>query len=393
MRLRSHLHTRLYVWGFWVLWILQIQSAQAYEPEHSEDYFPIYELADFWQVYDEKYESYVPYIESRHQSPKSMSFWLELKAFKEQQLVFYAQEEMYLLINNHLCREIKQEGWQVLSIDSLAEHYNQDKVFCSFYDEKRRLPLPSLYIGLATGKKQRKDSNPVDAQEFVNLNIYAKYLKYFTILVSGIILLLYTWILNTNTKQFFSFFTARSSLSALSRKDQNVIHRPLNPSNLLLMSVHAMVIGMCLLLIYQISFIDAGGEDWPLGVLGFYYLLAIALVVGLIALKYSGIHFFGLLLGVEREVQQTHFYEYFRLSMLFYAVFAVGIFYAVVTLPPAWIGQALALKYFVFFFHLIQAGLVSFFVIKQVALKSLYLFYYLCITELVPLLVAFKWLF
>ncbi len=381
----------------WILGLLLGLCANTYAKQNFQDGFlKIYDLEDEWQVYDTKYNSYVPYIEDRHVDSKTASFWLDTQKYKGYSLTLYSPKDVFIFINKKLCKEVTQEGWITFSIDSLQQAFDQKKkLFFTFYDRGYRLPLKSVHIGyfkedFITTKKTKKQESKIQEK-----SRYLSGVKDFMIIIGGVLLGVFTLLWNFHPKTFLSYYSFRSSVSSLSRKDISLISKPFNAINLLFLALHALVISLFFMLaqkdvtgILNVSF-KLVNANYDFVSLLANYALFFAIVFGLIFLKYILLKVFGILLSLEK-IEYTHFYEYMRLSKLFYTI---AVIFPVFMLISAEEYITELNKYFIYFvigFHFVQTMLVSFYVNKRVQFKNLYLFYYLCSTELTPLLIGIK---
>ena len=375
----------LYLWVFGIIpWEIYAQNLS-----YPEEYHVVYNLSDDWQVYDENYGAYVPYIAKRHKNSKAMSFWLDLEQFQGDKLVFLAYEGNYLMINNTLCKQFNRQGWHALDIDSLGNIYKDKHIFCSFYDELPRLPLPGLFIAhLKTSSINKQEETEVRNNLFQAKSRKRTNFKYFITLQILLLMLFYTTTLNYHPKSLKGYFNWRSSLSRVSRIDSNLIYKNINGVTLLILTGHALIIA----LVYEILFGNTQNVQQEYTMVSGYtgYLQKFVWIMILIVMKYIFTTSLGLVLNMEKGLSQVHFFEYFRLSMLFYSILAIVVVFFNISFPSMDIQRIIV--WVILLFHLIQAFLVSFYVLKQIRYTSLYLFYYLCITELIPLMVGIKFL-
>lgn len=354
------------------------------------------DVSEDWLVYDESYGGYVPYMKNRHTQLKTLSFWLPAESYKPYRLLFYAQQNSYLYIQKKLACQFKKTGWHNFSIDSLQQKYGQNALFCTLYDAQYKLPLPAITIVMRQEKNTEIRATSETPKSSLDRTPRSPDYKDWAILTLALIGILHTILYNYNSKTFFSFFSLKSSLSTLSRKDPNLINKPFNGINFLYLSVHGFSISYFYILwaIYQ---------DNTLGVLPFsfkysfltlflshayYWLLVLGLLVG----KLVSIWLFGRLLSIERQVALIHYFEYMRFSYLGYSAW-IALASIVFCCYGEYNFYFFAFSfYFILFFHLIQGILVSFFLTRQLPLLNLYIFYYLCATELTPWLIGVKML-
>jgi hypothetical protein len=396
---QGHYNLKYVLLAFLSVFGFSATTSTAKNIEMPQNYTILQDLTEDWLVYDDSYGGYVPYMKNRHTKLKTLSFWLEVEKYKAYRLLFFAEKDTYLYIDKRLAYKFDKTGWHHLSVDSLQKVYQNPHLFCTFYDAQYRLPLPTLAIVIHAAGKQASNME-TDRQEkitFLDRTPRPEDYKDWGLLSFLVIVILYTVLFNYNPKIFSSFFSERSSLSTRSRKDPNLIQKPLNMVNFIYMGVH----GLLLSYFYMLWAVVVDNQaqflwiPFKSSVLGltinqfYYWLLAWGILVGKMLL----LLFFGRLLSVDRQVIHVHLFEYVRFSYLFYTAWAILgalVFCAYSEYNVAFFNLS---TYFIVFFHLFQAIRVSFFVIKQIPFLNLYIFYYLCTTELTPWLIGVKLLF
>jgi len=384
------------LWLFRLILLLSSESsvvAQTKKVDFPEEYLLSYTLGDDWQVYDEKYKEYVPYIPLRHGNSKSMGLWIEPSSFAHQDVVLYSLPDTYLFINQRLAAYYPVEGWASYSLDSLGQIYGTKPFFCTLYDDTQRLPIPQIFIGFRQVKTQKAENKIKIAPDFPIIERISQNYKYVLIFSFLMGLAGYTLLLNYSPKSFWSYFSFRSSLSSLAQKDNNLINKPVNNFNL----IFVFVLSIWLSIYFETFFgltdrvsLYSGQSIWFRNP----WMLQVLLILGLNSLfflKYAGLTFFGLLLNIPKTTIRIHFFEYLRTLCLYYTFAGLGI----ITLVGGFeylLGHSFiqVMLYLTLIFHIIQSFGIVYLIIKQLTFKSLYLFYYLCIAELVPILIGAK---
>jgi len=369
--------------------------SQEKQKTFNPNYTIINNLDDEWQVFDEKYDGYVPYIEARHQNPKIISFWLDLEKYKTYDLLFFSPEsKTYLFINNGLSKELKTNTWISLKIDSLAKKYKDNKIFCTFYSPLSSLPPKNLYIGqnknLAliskAGIKQKEDWFELKSKELV-------YKIDFVVTIFFLILLLYAFFYKYYPKELLEYFSLNY---ARFRNDElGAVLKPFMTIYLLIIMGHVLVVtffyifaqkNFANILYTNLSFLYTGQS---LGVTMLNFVILFLIVIAIFITKYILLWLASNILNLE-SIINIHFYEYFRLSYLFYSFFVLILVICFLAFNVFFPYLASFSLYILVIFHITQTLITSFIITQKVEFKNLYLFYYLCITELTPILIGVK---
>jgi hypothetical protein len=377
-------------------WLIFSPPAISQDINPPKNYTRIKNLIDTWLVYDNKYQGHIPYISGRHQHPKAMSFWLDLPQYTRYELLLYSFPNTYLLVNNTLCRKITHKGWLILRLDSLQKIHGKQPLFCTIYDNEQRLPLAAIFVGVRHQYHLNNTQNTSQAVTLDRRNRADDY-KDTVILLMLFVVGVYAGLWNYNHKLLSNFFSRYSSLSIASKKDMLLINKPLGTINLLFLGGHSLVVALFYLLMSLLTPRQSPSyftSDFllPDGVLYSYAYLTLT-IFGIFILKYLFVTFFGNLLNVLQNSQQTHFFEYIRLSGIFYTGSCLITMFFFISYPKFYTVFYEFYSYLIFLFHVLQAIVMCIYVYKQTEMRNLYLFYYLCITEATPLLIGIKLLF
>ncbi|MCS6822021.1 MAG: DUF4271 domain-containing protein [Microscillaceae bacterium] len=382
-----------FVFALWAMVLLMAQ-AKAQVQLLPENYFIISDLTESYQVYDEKYESYVPYIKRVYQNTQTISAWLPLHKNKPYTLLLYAYPKTYFFIDKKLVYKFDKEGWYFFSIDSLARIKNKSHLFLTFYHEDYRLPLPTLCIA---SKQTVTDKLAKKTKEPISLQILQRQKKVIRDVITSIFLLVlvvFTLVWIYYRKNFLRYYSLRSSRSVLIRNEILLMSKPFSLANLILVLFLSLVIGFVYVLIRQekaLSILQINNTYWADNI-GFWWLFYLAISICIFALlifKYVLNWFFANLLGLEKIVN-IHYFEYIRLSYLFYPNFALFLILLYLSFPYRVTQIVPYMPYIFVSFYVLQIIFLLFYIYHSLNSKKLYIFYYLCITELTLFLMSIK---
>jgi hypothetical protein len=352
----------------------------------SLDNFAVAELTDDWLYYDEEFKTFFPYLNGKSTRPKSLSQLIDLDKYKSYSLNFIAAPGLTLFIDNKLYYRNESnsvENAKIL-IDQIVGPANIEKELLTFYHPNGKLPLDNLFIGHTSNEKivnvsQVKPSLLL-SREFSNKqNVF--------ILTFLVILCVIAIIRNRYPKKFYEFFRFGNVLPF---SDEDVVWDLTNVPILLMVLVNALCSGLILFLIQ---------ENFNLSTLKFinvFYnkpFIGIALVSGmfffLYILKFIYLKILGWIFNLSGLVK-IQFFELMKVSL------KINLFLTIVTMImycSAYINFKLDFDYFFnftiisLFIVLLRVGYVSF---KLSGFRNIYLFSYLCTTEILPLLIIVK---
>ena len=353
-------------------------------------YYPVHDFRDDFQVYDEKAKAYVPYIVEQHTSQTALSAYVDLESNRHYSLLISTPQDGYLFINAALKRKLKASQWQVLSVDSLYRVYHQPEIFLTLYGNPG-LDDKQLFIGYPKSATQK----PVVLSDD-NLSVRPRaQAVYHNFLGVGLLFLLAThaFLFTVYRRAFQRFYSLRDLVSLRAQEESFLINRPLSSVNMLF------TLNLSFIIAYLIVFVQSRNLDvftsrsllmseqrfgW---VAGEFLLLTGIAFMSLLG-KYVMLKVLGGLYKLQ-SIINTHYFKILQSSLLFFTVLTLILAIVAYNTPTmAWSQNSLLLPLSVF--YLARLGLLYFVIRSLEPIKNLYLFSYLCIVELIPLIIGLR---
>ena len=362
-------------------------------PIDSANYVPFQDLEAEWQVYDDKYKAYVPYVSARHKGTKTISFWLDTEKFKPYHLIIKLKKDEYFFINQQLHQIIGKDGWQAYKIDSLQKLYNDKKIFLTFYNKSASVGLTRSFIGVFSLKIiDKKTTKNVEnsLQEYFRQKINNPRTS-IIILLGTLIFAFYTLLWNIYPRHFYNFLNIKKLFSLARREDENALNKPLSAGNVLF------VLGCVLLAAYfGLMFQEVQTYKLPFFVREgsifadiYNYLIFVLAFAVLIMGKLFLIVFLEKLLGLDK-ISNAHFYEHVRFSQILYVLLCgLGLYYFVVNPYQMLIFKTLSS--IILLFGFISRSIFLWIHVNKISgMRNIYLISYLCASEIIPVLIYIK---
>lgn len=352
-------------------------------------YYPVHNFQDDFQVYDEASKAYVPYIAEQHADQTALSAYVDLESNRHYNLLIRTQKDGYLFINAALKKQLVAGQWTVLSIDSLFRVYRQPEIFLTIYGAPG-ISGKRLFIGYPKSATQR----PVILRDD-NLSVRPRpFSVYDNFLSLGLLFLLAThaFLFSFYHRAFLRFYSLRDFFSLRAQEESFLINRPLSSTNILF------VVNLSFVVAYLIVFVQSRnldvfvsrqllGEQNLVAVLWEFLALSGISFVALMG-KYLALEVIGNLYKLKNSIN-VHFFKVLQSSMLFFTLLALLlVILAYNTAITTWSESMLLIPLLVFY-----TGRLAFLYIvirSQEAIKNLYLFSYLCIVELIPLIIGLR---
>ncbi|MCU0438622.1 MAG: DUF4271 domain-containing protein [Raineya sp.] len=346
----------------------------------------IVDLKDYWLYYDATYNSYISYISNNHQQDKLIHFWLKPKQFRQYKLILEFKEDTYLYINHKIQQKYKQ-GVQSISLDSLSQIYSQESLFITLYGS-----VESCLIGIPSYQTKKMDEVP----ELINKNNIQQYRKHITFYIL-IILIIYTLVKQYDTKMLVEYLQLNKFFQVQRRQDNPLFIRVFQNNNLLFLCTYAILTGTFFHLLdatnqgssllifqkYNNQNLNLSWANWGIWV-GLLMLWTFA--------KYIIIWASANLLSVSKLIN-LHFYEYIRISHFFYLILTLGLLLLGLHLPHQISSWYNIFKTILVFAYVVRTIILWYNTNSFSEFRKLDFFSYLCVSEIIPLMIYIKMLF
>lgn len=373
--------------------LFSLQKATAKGGIGPEDsYYLVHDYQDDWQVFDSRYKAYVPYVREQHKGYNSFSLFFDIENYKGYKLLYRSERENYLFIDATLQKKLSNNSWVVLDIDSLQQASHKTKLFLTIYGTNTNVEDIIIQIGNKISKSQKT----AEIEESL-LTILPRELSPFqNFFVIGLLILacLYAFLYNFQPKSFQRFFSIRDLLTLSKRDESFVVNKPFDIGNILFVVNLSFTLGFILMLItheksdfFLASNILREGET--LGTLLLNFIEIVIIVFAAMILKYFVLKVLSNLYRLD-NITNIHYFKIIQASSIFFLLILIVLTFSTISNPEI---IRSANKYFfvpILLFFVLRLVLLYFTINKMATLKNLYLFSYLCIIELIPLIVGVR---
>lgn len=353
-------------------------------------YYPVRNFRDDFLVYDEGTKVYIPYITEQHADETALSAYIDLESNRHYSLLISTRRDGYLFINAALKRKLRANEWQVLSIDSLFRVYREPEIFLTIYGAPG-LTDKQLFIGYPKSATQKQVVLSDD-----NLSIRPRpRTVYDDFLSVGLVFLLAThaFLYAFYQRAFQRYYSLGDLLSLRAQEESFLINRPLSSTNLLFTLNLSFVIAYLIVFVQSRNLEVFDSRTLLLGnqqfgwVAGEFFLVGGLAFVSLIS-KYFLLEVMGGLYKLQ-DIIYVHYFKVLQSSLLFFTCCAFVLNIVTYNAPMlTWVPNMLLLP--LVGFYIARLMLLYFTIRSLEPIKNLYLFSYLCIVELIPLIVGIR---
>ncbi len=358
-------------------------------------------LSSDWLVYDSRAALYVPFVADYHTQSKAIYLKINNKRLNPGYLCFKPKQKASLYIKQHFIRYCNAREWQNIRLDSLyaLEKDKSIELTLFFGDEPSgRIKAPTTYI---LAKPFRESEAPVtttpntlvlNEQTEEEESIYKKVLNrasevdHYIMAFALVSLLIISSGLN-KLHPVFSTLAMRQIVSALNAPKS--VTKRLDAALVFAYTIfYALLTALFLLTLqrYGAFFQKFPLSNTALSKLFMNSALIIAACCVGVLLKYLFIRFFAYLFFNRSQLGDLHFWEYIHISLLFMNVATVCLFLylTLVRFLPA--NTTNFILYVVGTLFVVRLIILGYRLIPDLKGHKLYLFSYLCSTEILPTL-------
>lgn len=356
-------------------------------------FFPVYNYQDDWLVYNEQYKNYVPFSQGVNEGTRFASLYIDLVKNRRYSLLVHSENESYLFLEGALQNRIAAGKWQELSLDSLYRLYHKDELLLTLYGS----PGISDKTVIICNKKKQTDSEAIGPARsgFINIKpISFTPFGTFAGIALIIILVLNAWIFNLNPLSFIRLINPIEFFNNDPRDQLSKINKPYSNTVIFFVAISSMMMGFTVIYLsinrlnlFSVSTILSDKVNTA-QILGDFCILSVIFFL-LIYAKYIFMVLAGNMLNLDKQVDII-FIKIVQSTYLFYALVFLVIF-GLYSNHINWLeaSRPYILLPFLFFY---AARFVALYVVAKPAgsLINLYLFSYLCVIEIIPLIVSMK---
>ncbi|MGK7392957.1 MAG: DUF4271 domain-containing protein [Candidatus Cyclobacteriaceae bacterium M3_2C_046] len=341
------------------------------------------DLRDYWFIYHSDDNIYLPYLEKGIKEIHSIHFILNSSQYSHYELKLSLPPSTTVLINKKVAGYFDQHTLVKIDLDSVFNRNGNDSLFVTIFNNLHDLDqitttvTPEITVDAPMQQADILDILTREGPSFRN----------FFIIGIIILLILYTILINVFSRKFKNFYDLTRTFSLNIREEYTFKGKLFSTENVVILFVHSLLLAFVSLIIvgfshpqyFLINNLLQSLIDW-FGA-GFVFL-------GFFMFKYLLVASMGGLFKIN--ISSRHFLEYLRMSKIFFAL----IFILLIVLYLGW-GVNIyennnIIKNLILIFLISRVLLLYLKFIRSSSFKNLYLFSYICSTEILPLVIGLK---
>ena len=352
-----------------------------------QNYYEIKNFSKSWYTFDEDEKSFVPVVNKNESTSKAHTFFVEAKKFKPFYLILkQSKYDGMMLINGTFHTKIEAEKEYIIPVKNLLA--KSDEVAITIFgsnDVSDKMAFVGSKIKSAKIsevsrddllKQKTKEKAPFKNEAIIILNG----LLIFVAVLSGI-----------NSKAFSEYFSLKELMITKVRDFSFLVNKPLNRVNIgysfflsLLISLFILLFASNKIFLFQNPL--RLRYDSPAYLFMLFYIGSAVVIFILHLLKYYFLNFSANLFGISK-LAKLHYFKNIQFS-IFTFIGLVVLSFCVKSFSNE--NQAAALNFILLlalFAYILRVILVYFTILQSSKTQVLYIISYLCIVEIIPLLV------
>ncbi len=358
-----------------------------------KQYFLVKDLSQEWLVYDQREKEYVPYIPEQHNTQLAINTIIDLESNRHYELIIYVEKENYLFLNGSLRETLKAKKWRVIQIDSLYKIYRSPQLMITLYGTPGQV---GKIVLIGHRKAAVEKLITVEEESFLNLKPREEaVIDNFFVLGMLLLITFATFLYNGYPRAFERIYSLSDLFQINVRDESFLINKPFGRANLLFVGFLSLEVGYLYIFAQDKQYNLFSSKELlltgqSLSDAWFNYFKIAFICFALLISKYFSLYILGTLYRLE-GVANIHYFKIIQSSLLFYT--AVLLLDSMVSFYVSDWSSLVRIVLIIpgIIFYVFRVILIFFTISNSTTVKSLYLISYLCIVELIPLIIGVRY--
>jgi len=336
-----------------------------------------------WVFYDEKEKVMLPFLDNSNENPVAIHLALDVDHGKEAYLMLEIPSNTSLFIENKMVEYVDEQATRFFLLDSLKNIFEKDTLQLTlFYKDEFENPVNAKIGFIHRTFDSSLNVNPITGR---NLDSRGDYMKIIILAIVTFFVTLYTLF----PYDLFDFLSFRTLITFRYTDTAMTKFRSITKTQTLVILYHA-ALSACIVYIFLNYYYNPFGNIFIMRINPiFAWILIFGIMLLSLVFKYILIGIISILFGLSDKIN-FYFIEFLRMAMIFYSLIFVIISFAIINHIYSLDVLLETLLYAVILFNIIRFILIYFKFRATLSIKNLHLFSYLCTTELIPIVLGFK---
>jgi len=377
---------------FILFFSLFLQNAHA-EVGPNKQYFLVRDLSQEWLVYSQNEKEYVPYVPEQHNTQLAINTLIDLESNRNYELLIYVEKENYLFFNGSLQDNLQAGTWRIMRIDSLYKIYRRPQLMITIYGTLGQVGKTVL-IGHRKDTIEKRIT--IEEESFLQLKPReTTAISNFFVLGMLFLIAFAAFLHNGHPRAFAYFYNIADLFQVKIRDDSFLINKPFSRTNLLFVGLLSFQLGYLYLFsqdkqynLFSSKELLLTGQTLFDTWINYFKIVFISFIF--LILKFMSLYILGVLYRLQ-GVANIHYFKIIQSSLLFYTGIVLMASFASLYVFDwsSLVRQMIIIPGIIF--YILRVVLLFFTISNTTTIKSLYLISYLCIVELIPLIIGVRY--
>lgn len=357
-------------------------------------YSIVHDFQDEWEVYDADLKMFTPYVSENQYNSVAHTVEIDTDDFLGTNILVSSKVAgNYLFINGAMVRSINKDQWLVFKLNELRAKYKTTKLQFTIFGNSN-VSDKVIQVGhLNTVSVKEKNIEKASFYNLVPRNMNP-YKSTFSLVVLLLVTYL-TYLTVSFSRATLRFYNIRELFTFLIREQSFLINKPLNRMNILFVVFLSMITAFLYSILQSkgISILGNGRfilqEGDTFGVLITNYIKLTLLFFILFILKFFLLSTIGRLFNLDKVVD-IHYFKILQFTIIIFSISVLVLF----VLFNSYLVFDSRLSSFIFaglaIFYSLRTINIYFTINRSINVQSLYLISYLCVVEIVPIVIGLR---
>ncbi len=359
----------------------------------SDRYNLVHDFRNEWQIYEPGLRQYIPYVREQHFDYKAHTVVLNTGDYPSTTLLIRSRNENdFLFINGAMVQAVPKDKWLTFNTSDLKKKYQTRELSITLFGSEN---AAQKSVQLAYPARKNASVSKEESEVSINLKPRNNMPYRSTFVVMFIVtLILSSFLSSSYPRAFQRFYNLKDMMSFLVREQSFLINKPLNRTNMLFVILLSVITAFLYIIVQSkgINLIDNRfifQDGQTFGLLMSHFLKLGILFFILYICKFFLINTTGRLFNLDKVVD-IHFFKLIQITLYFFTLLLIVL---LVLFNTYLFSETIVEKYFMVIlavFYSFRTIVIYFTINRTINVQSLYLISYLCIVEILPIIVGLR---
>lgn len=353
----------------------------------------VHDFKDEWQVYDATEKLYLPFVKEQNFDFTAHTIIVNTEDYPYATLLVKSDNTAdFLFINGSLIQKLVPGKWITLQVNDLKAKYKVKDIYLTVYGNTNS-EHKFVHAGYPSRKNQLSEKEEINQPFNIKPRSTVPYRSTFVV-VFIVTLVLASFLSNSYPRAFQRYYNLKDLMSFLVREQSFLINKPLNRTNMMFVILLSLISGFLYIIVQSkgIDLIDSRfffQDAQTFGLLLSNFLKLCVFFFVLFVFKFFLINTIGRLFNLDKVVE-IHFFKLIQSTLYFFTLMLIIL---LVLFNTYLFSETFLEKYFLLVlsvFYTFRTIIIYFTINRTINVQSLYLISYLCIVEILPIIIGLR---